>query len=111
MTMSASQSNSGSLLQRMKEGGFDFARIHAIEFYAIFPDEERARLVAQSFRGESLNTQINQRDEGVWHLQVSKVMYASHAGIDDFEQGLETLVVPLGGRLEGWGVLQDHTRL
>ena len=111
MTMSASQSNSGSLLQRMKEGGFDFARIHAIEFYAIFPDEERARLVAQRFRGESLNTQINQRGEGVWHLQVSKVMYASHAGIDDFEQGLETLVVPLGGRLEGWGVLQEHTRL
>jgi hypothetical protein len=111
MSMSASESNSSSLLQRMKEGGFDFARIHAIEFYAIFPDEERARLVAQSFRGESLNTQINQRCEGVWHLQVSKVMYASHAGIDDFEQGLETLVVPLGGRLEGWGVVQEHARL
>ena len=42
MSMSDSQSNSGNLLQRMKEGGFDFARIHAIEFYAIFPDEERA---------------------------------------------------------------------
>ena len=111
MSMSASESNSSSLLQRMKEGGFDFARIHAIEFYAIFPDEERARLVAQRFRGKSLNTQIDQRGEGVWHLQVSKVMYASHAGIDDFEQGLETLVVPLGGRLEGWGVLQEHTRL
>jgi len=39
------------------------------------------------------------------------VMYASHAGIDDFEQGLETLVVPLGGRLEGWGVIQEHARL
>ena len=70
MSMSASESNSSSLLQRMKEGGFDFARIHAIEFYAIFPDEERARLVAQSFRGESLNTQINQRCEGVW-LRIS----------------------------------------
>ena len=101
---------STNVLRRMKEGGFDFSRFHPIEFYAIFPDEERARLVAQSFRGESLNTQINQRDEGVWHLQVSKVMYASHAGIDDFEQGLETLVVPLGGRLEGWGVLQEHPR-
>ena len=111
MSMSASESNSSSLLQRMKEGGFDFARIHAIEFYAIFPDEERARLVAQSFRGESLNTQINQRCEGVWHLQVSKVMYASHAGIDDFEEGLETVVVRVGGRLEGWGVIQEHARL
>ena len=111
MSMSASESNSSSLLQRMKEGGFDFAQFHPIEFYAIFPDEERARQVAGTFRGESLNAQVSVRDDGAWHLQVSKVMYASHAGIDDFEQGLETLVVPLGGRLEGWGVIQEHARL
>ena len=33
---------SSYVLRRMKEGGFDFSRIHPIEFYAIFPDEERA---------------------------------------------------------------------
>ncbi len=30
---------SSNVLRRMKEGGFDFARIYPIEFYAIFPDE------------------------------------------------------------------------
>jgi len=33
---------SSNVLRRMKEGGFDFSRFHPIEFYAIFPDEERA---------------------------------------------------------------------
>ena len=50
---------SSFVLRRMKEGGFDFARIHPIEFYAIFPDEERARRAAGKFCGESLNAQIN----------------------------------------------------
>ncbi|UUY07121.1 ribonuclease E inhibitor RraB [Pseudomonas sp. J452] len=98
---------SNNVLRRMKEGGFDFARVHPIEFYAIFPDEERARQVAGTFRGESLNAQVSVRDDGAWHLQVSKVMYATHAGIGDFEQDLELLVVPLGGVLDGWGVTQE----
>lgn len=98
---------SNNVLRRMKEGGFDFARVHPIEFYAIFPDEERARQVAGTFRGEWLNAQVSVRDDGAWYLQVSKVMYATHAGIDDFEQDLESLVVPLGGVLDGWGVTQE----
>lgn len=97
---------SSTVLRRMKEGGFDFARAHPIEFYAIFPDEERARQAARSFRGESLKTEVNERD-GAWHLQISKVMYATHAGIDDFEHDLEVLVGPLGGVLDGWGVTQE----
>ncbi|GLZ88878.1 hypothetical protein Pres01_49290 [Metapseudomonas resinovorans] len=98
---------STSLLRRMKEGGFDFARVHPIEFYAIFPDEDRARTAAKNFRGESLNAQVSVRADGAWHLQVSKVMYATHAGIGDFEHDLEALVVPLGGVLDGWGVTQE----
>lgn len=98
---------SSNVLRRMKEGGFDFARVHPIEFYAIFPDEDRARMAARNFRGESLNAQVSPRDDGAWHLQVSKVMYATHAGIGDFEHDLEELVVPLGGVLDGWGVTQE----
>ena len=30
----------------MKAGGFDFTRIHPIEFYAVFPDEVNARRAA-----------------------------------------------------------------
>ncbi|WP_267303505.1 ribonuclease E inhibitor RraB, partial [Pseudomonas sp. BJa3] len=45
---------SSTVLRRMKEGGFNFAQIHPIEFYAVFPDEARARRAAGQFRGESL---------------------------------------------------------
>ncbi|WP_421681576.1 ribonuclease E inhibitor RraB [Stutzerimonas urumqiensis] len=98
---------SSTVLRRMKEGGFDFARAHPIEFYAIFPDEKRARIAASNFRGESTNTQISARDDGGWNLQVSKVMYATYDGIGDFEQNLENLVEPLGGVVDGWGVTQE----
>jgi len=92
------------VLRRMKEGGFDFARIHPIEFYATFPDEDRARTAAGKFRGESLNAQVSERDDGAWHLELSKLMYATHGGIGEFEHDFEAVIEPLGGEIEGWGV-------
>ncbi|KRB05833.1 MULTISPECIES: ribonuclease E inhibitor RraB [unclassified Pseudomonas] len=99
---------SSSVLRRMKEGGFDFSRFHPIEFYAIFPDEERARRAAGHFhRGESLDAQVSARDDGAWALELCKVMYATYDDIGDFEQGFEAVVEPLGGIIEGWGVKQE----
>ncbi|ATR84246.1 ribonuclease E inhibitor RraB [Pseudomonas sp. FFUP_PS_473] len=97
-----------NVLRSMKEGGFDFARIHPIEFYAVFPDEERARRAAGKFRGESLNAQVCECADGGWHLELSKVMYATHGGIDEFEQGFEAVIAPLGGEVQGWGVKQER---
>jgi hypothetical protein len=93
-----------TVLRRMKEGGFDFARIHPIEFYAVFPDEDRARVAAGKFQGESLSAQVCERDDGGWALELSKVMYATYGGIGEFEQDFESVVEPLGGEIEGWGV-------
>ncbi len=81
-----------NVLRRMKEGGFDFARIHPIDFFAIFPSEREARQAAGQFRGESLRAQVVARDDGSWNLQVSKVMYATHAAIGAFEHDLEEVV-------------------
>ncbi len=101
---------SSAVLRQMKEGGFDFSRVHPIEFYAVFADRDKASKVAGKFRGESVNAQVLPRDDGAWNLQVSKVMYATFEGIDDFEQSLESLVEPLGGELDGWGVTQELSR-
>lgn len=106
-----SEDISVNVLRRMKEGGFDFARIHPIDFFAIFPDEQNARKAARQFRGESLRAQVEARDDGGWNLQISKVMFATHAAIGDFEHDLEEVVVPLGGILDGWGVTQEVTSI
>ncbi|WP_175653680.1 ribonuclease E inhibitor RraB [Pseudomonas sp. Marseille-P9899] len=98
---------SSTVLRRMKEGGFNFAQIHPIEFYAVFPDEERARRAAGKFRGESLCAQVHESDDG-WQLELSKIMYATYGGIDEFEQDFEAVVVPLGGEAQGWGVKQER---
>lgn len=110
MSLSFADDVSLNLLQRMKEGGFDFARFHPIDFFAIFADERRARQAADQFHGESLNAQVMPHEDGGWHLQVSKVMFATHATIDDFETDLEAVVAPLGGQLDGWGVTQEIAR-
>ena len=102
---------SSSVLRRMKEGGFDFSRFHPIEFYAIFPDEERARRAAGHYCGESMNAQISVRDDGAWALELSKVMYATYDGIGDFEQDFQTAILGLDGEVEGWGVKQEIKRL
>jgi len=102
---------SSHVLRRMKESGFDFARSYPIEFYAVFPDEERARQAAEKFRGESLNTQINAREDGAWHLQLSKVMFATYDGIGDFEQDFQSAIFGLDGEVEGWGVKQEIKRV
>ncbi len=99
------------VLRRMKEGGFDFASIHPIEFYAVFPDEKRARTAAGKFQGESLNAQVSERDDGAWYLELSKVMYATYGGIGEFEQDFEAVIEPLGGEMEGWGVKHQVQRL
>lgn len=98
---------SSTVLRRMKEGGFDFAQIHPIEFYAVFPDEERARRAAGKFRGESLSAQVRESDEG-WQLELSKVMFATYGGIGEFEHDFELAILPLDGEIQGWGVKQDR---
>ena len=98
---------SSTVLRRLKEGGFDFAQIHPIEFYAVFPDEERARRAAGKFRGESINTQVRESDEG-WQLELSKLMFATYGGIGEFEHDFELAVSPLGGQIQGWGVKQER---
>ncbi|MFB4393782.1 MULTISPECIES: ribonuclease E inhibitor RraB [unclassified Pseudomonas] len=99
---------SSSVLRQMKAGGFDFTRIHPIEFYAVFPDEAGARRAAGQFRGESINAQVHERDDGAWHLELSKVMYATYRGIGAFEEAFEKVISPLGGEVEGWGVRQER---
>lgn len=99
---------SSTVLRQMKEGGFNFAQIHPIEFYAVFPDEALARRAAGQFRGESLSAQVHERDDGAWHLELSKVMYATYGGIGEFEQDFEAVIAPLGGEIEGWGVKHER---
>ncbi|WHL26229.1 ribonuclease E inhibitor RraB [Pseudomonas juntendi] len=100
---------SSNVLRQMKAGGFDFTQIHPIEFYAVFPDEAGARRAARQFRGESLNAQVKEGDGG-WHLELSKVMYATYCGIGDFEEAFEQLVTPYGGEVEGWGSSTSGSR-
>ena len=48
------------------------------------------------------------QDGGV-ELKVVRKMLATHDGITEFERRLGDLCAAHGGRLDGWGVMQDAT--
>ena len=65
--------------RRMKKAA-STSRIHPIDFFAIFPSEREAARQRASFAANPQG-QVVARDDGSWNLQVSRVMYATHAAI------------------------------
>ena len=105
----------GDVLRRMAASGFDFGRAHDVDFYAVFGEQANAALVARQLieadRSENAlaGVSTNSMQDGGIELKVVRKMLATHDGITAFERRLRDLCAPHGGRLDGWGVMQDAT--
>ena len=105
----------GDVLRRMAASGFEFGRPHDVDFYAVFPLRADAVLVAQQLieadAKESALTGVstNEQPDGATELKVVRKMLITHDGITAFELCLGELCAARGGRLDGWGVMQDAT--
>jgi hypothetical protein len=105
----------GNVLRRMTASGFDFGPPHDVDFYAVFSARADALLVARqlveadaeesAFGGVSTSG----APEGATELKVVRKMLVTHEGITAFERRLGDLCAAHGGRLDGWGVMQDAT--
>ena len=103
----------GDVLRRMAASGFDFGRVHEIDFYALFAKQADAALVARQLieadRSEhslaAVSTDAGRN--GSTELKVVRTMRATHDGISAFERRLGELCAAHGGELDGWGVMQD----
>lgn len=103
----------GDVFRRLESHGFDFKSPHDVEFFAVFPDEEAADKVAKQYvadhhAGEKLaNVETKPARDGGMELVVVKSMLVTYENVSGFEDKLANRVAAAGGRLDGWGVMQE----
>lgn len=103
----------GDVLRRMVASGFDFGQVHDVDFYAIFPVRADAVLVARQLieADRSSNSlaavKTDTTEDGATELKVVRKMLVTHDGVTIFERLLGEMCAAHGGKLDGWGVMQD----
>ena len=79
----------------------------------IFPDEQCADAVAKGFVAEHeegkrlANVETRPGREGGMELIIAKEMFITYDNVTQFEAELGQRAEAFGGRLDGWGVLQE----
>jgi hypothetical protein len=103
----------GDVLRRMADSDFPFEQPHDVDFYAVFPSHDDANLVArQLIGGHDAGERLAAVKTAPHHragteLKVVKTMLVTHENVTAFETRLADLCRTHGGKLDGWGVLQD----
>lgn len=100
----------GDVLRRMEATGDDLTRSRNVDFTVVLPSETAAERFATHFRelGYAASIEFTQTAESLpWDVVVVKNMVPSHDGIGSFENVLQNVATPLGGRNDGWGCLSE----
>lgn len=100
----------GDVLRRMQEGGDDLSKPREIDFTVVLPSEDAARNFGDHFTAAGYDVKVENAGtvaELPWDVVVVKHMLPDHAGITAFEEELEEVAAPLGGRNDGWGCFEQ----
>lgn len=103
----------GDVLRRMQENGDDLTQPRDINFTSVFPSKSVAEVFADHFKRLGYRVSVEKTEcvpELPWDVVVVKQMLPSHDGISEFEDTLEALALPFGGRNDGWGCLTNPIR-
>lgn len=104
----------GDVLRQMQESGDDLSKPRQIDFSVVLPDESRANKLATHFQTHGYSARVNCSkvvNELPWDVTVSTFMLPVHDAITQFEEMLDAVAAPLGGRNDGWGCFErgkDH---
>lgn len=104
---------SGDVFRRLEAHGFDFSVPHEVEFFVLFPDEQCADAVAKKYvvehkEGKRLaKVETRSGRQGGMELIIAKEMFVTYDNVTQFEAELGKRAAAFGGRLDGWGVLQE----
>ena len=105
----------GQVLKAMQEAGMDLSQPCDIEFSHLFEHEPQARSMeaeatsqgarVEVFEPEELDEE-EEIEESVWDVVCVFTMVPSHKAITELETKLADIAQRLGGRADGWGVMQ-----
>ncbi len=109
MTVTFPDDDNGNVLRGMYEDGDDMSQPRDIDFTVVLPNSDAVQEFGSSFY--NLGLQVKAKKSGTvpelpWDVTVTINMLPSYEDIIAFEQKLEKVAVPLGGRNDGWGCFQ-----
>jgi hypothetical protein len=102
----------GDVLRRMWEGGDKLTQARDIDFTVVFPNHSAAEEFAEHLRQAGHKTSVTESKcvpELPWDVLVTTHTQPSHFGITEFEETLEAMATPLGGRNDGWCCVRLQT--
>ena len=100
----------GDVLRRMKRNGDDLKISRDINFSVVFPSVGEAQDVVACVRQLGLKTSVEKSGcvpEAPWDVTVTKHMTPTHEDITEFEEVLDDMSNPFGGRNDGWGCISQ----
>ena len=100
----------GEVLRRMHDSGDDLSKPRDIDFTVVLPSEGAAKSFSKHFVAAGYEVKVEKADtvpELPWDVVVVKHMLPEHAGITAFEEELQGMAEPLGGRNDGWGCFEQ----
>jgi Regulator of ribonuclease activity B len=103
--------DNGDVLRRLLSDGDDLTRPRDVDFTVVFADENSVQDFANHFRNleYAVSVEMTQTAEGLpWDARVVKHMVPSYEAIREFEELLESIAIPLGGRNDGWGCIAQN---
>ena len=102
----------GDVLRRMAANGDNLSLPRNVDFTVAFPNESSAQQFARQFHelGYAASVELTETAERFpWDVVIVKHMVPSHRDNGSFENELQTVAGPLGGRNDGWGCLSESS--
>ncbi len=99
----------GNVLRGMYEDGDVMSQPRDIDFTVVLPNSDAVQEFGSRFY--NLGLQVKAKKSGTvpelpWDVTVTVNMLPSYEDITAFEQKLEAVAAPLGGKNDGWGCFQ-----
>ena len=98
----------GDVLRRMKESGFDFSKIHSIDFNIDLQEWPPEQGLVDALIAEYGDIQGYEPEENVnGYLQFQINDKVTYELVTKTQENATKLAVPFGGVCESWGVMQE----
>ncbi len=110
MTNNFPDDDNGEVLRRMQSHGDDLTLPRDIDFSVLFKSREGAEQFCNYFSKRGFVSKIKSPSYSPaypWDTPVVNHMVPTHAAITAFEDELERIAAPLGGKNDGWGSISQ----
>ena len=98
----------GDVFRRLEENGLDFGKKHVIDFTVEFENWPPSGAAVQVLQRYHPSTELISDDEMQGGYALLKINgFVNYELVTRTEQELTDLMMPFGGRCDGWGVLYD----